>query len=100
MIFDLQTAFNILEQSKHNIFERNHLFMKFPRKSVIHSSWACLPNKASTQETRETESVYQLHSMVNKNDLQHLNLVSSAEDYHKSSESAVRDCSLLKRKMF
>jgi hypothetical protein len=67
-----------MKQSRHNIFEQNAHLIKFRRKSVAH--WACLPSKALiTTEVREAESVYKLHSMVNKNNLQHVGRVSSGQ---------------------
>ncbi len=73
MNFNLQAG--IMKQSRHNISEQNSCLMKMSAKSVAH--WACLPSKALiTKEMRETESVYKLHSVVNKNCLQHVGLVS------------------------
>ncbi len=65
---------------------------------------------------REAKSVYKLHSMVNKNNLQHVGRASSGQqrkvhwknhasggifpNFRKTSESALRDYSLLKWMMF
>ncbi len=104
-----------MKQSRHNFFEQNHLLMKISAKSV--AQWARLPSKASiTREIKETESVPMLYSMVNKNNQQHVNLVSLGQRrklllsvcmsgcaffyFHQMSGSAVRDCSLLKRMIF
>jgi hypothetical protein len=63
-----------MQQSRHNIFEQNHLLLKISTKSVTH--WACLSSQASTtKEMRESKSVYKLHSMVNKSYLQHFSPV-------------------------
>ncbi len=104
-----------MQRSRHNFSEQNQLLMKIRRKSVAH--WACLPSKALiTKETRRTESVHKLHSLVDKKYLQHAGLVSSGQrrkihlsvrmsgctflDFHRMIESAVRDGSLLKRMVF
>jgi hypothetical protein len=59
-----------MKQSRHNIFGQNPSLMKNSLKSVAHR--ACLPSKVLiTKEIREKESAYKLHSMVNKNYLQH-----------------------------
>jgi hypothetical protein len=55
-----------MKQSRQNILEQNPCLMKSSAKNVSH--WACLPSKASiTNEMRESDSVYKLHSMVNEN---------------------------------
>jgi hypothetical protein len=73
-----------------------------------------IPSKALTnEEMRETDSVCKLNSTVNKNCLHHSGLVSSEQqrkmhteclvalaEFHNVSESAVRDCSLLKKAIF
>ena len=67
-----------MKQSRHNIFEQNAHLIKYQRKSVAH--WDCLPSKALiTTEVSEAESVYKLHSMVNKNNLQQVGRVSSGQ---------------------
>jgi hypothetical protein len=49
-----------------------------PWLSVTH--WACLCSKASiTNEMQETESVYKIHSIVKKKNLQHVGRVSSGQ---------------------
>ncbi len=64
-----------------------------------------------TKETREIENVNKLHCIVNKKDLQHVGCASSGQqrkvhrknhasggtlpNFRKTSESALRDCSLL-----
>jgi hypothetical protein len=67
-----------MKQSRQNIFEQNPCLMKISAKSVVH--WASLLSKALiTKDIRETESVCKLHSMVNKNYLQLVGLVSSGQ---------------------
>ena len=109
MFFNLHT--DSMQQSTHTFFEQNRLLMKISAKIVAH--WARLHSKAMiTKEMRATESVHKLHITVNKDNLQHvgLRLGSSGQrrkvdrkdrtsgctflDFHKMSESEVRDCCL------
>ncbi len=72
----MQTVCNKVDTKS---FNQNPSLIKFWLTSVAH--WACLPSKALiTKEVREIESVYkQLHSIVNKKDLQHVGCVWSGQ---------------------
>jgi hypothetical protein len=104
-----------IQQSRHKNFERNHCLMKISVKKC--RALGCLPSKALiTEEIRGTGSGYKLHSMVVKYYLQQVGPVSSGQrrkldlsirtsgctllDFHRLSDSAVRDCCLRKRAMF
>ena len=103
-----------MQQSRHNNFERNHCLMKISAKKC--RPLGCLPSKALiTNEMRGTESGYKLHYIVGKYCLQQVGLVSSEQrrkldlsvrmsgctllDFRRFSDSAVRDCCLVKRMM-
>jgi hypothetical protein len=103
-----------MQQSRHNNFERNHCLMKISAKKCL--PLGCLPSKALiTKEMRGTESGHKLHYIVGKYCLQQVGLVSSGQrrkldlsvrmsgctllDFCRFSDSAVRDCCLVKRMM-
>ncbi len=74
MNYNLQAAGSKV-QSIHTIFEQNPLLMKVSAKKC--PALSSLPSKALiTKEKRETESVYKLHSVVNKYYMQQDGLVS------------------------
>ena len=103
-----------MQQSRHNNFEQNHCLMKISATKC--RPLGCLPSKASiTDMIREIESVHKFHIIVDKNYPQQVGLVSSGQrrkldlsvrmsgctllDFRRFSDSAVRDCCLVKRMM-
>ncbi len=104
-----------MQQNRHYNIEQNHCLMKISVRKC--RPLCCLPSKASiTKETRGRDNVDKLHSGVGKDYLQQVGLVSSGQrrkldlwvcmsgctflDFCRLSDSALRDCCLVKRFMF
>jgi hypothetical protein len=67
-----------MQQSRHNVLEQNHCFMKISAKKC--RPLGCIPSKAwITKKIYRTENVNKIHSMVGKNYLQQVGLVSSRQ---------------------
>ncbi len=68
-----------MKQSRHNIFEQNAHLIKNSAKKCRPLGLPSQQGVDNNRDERGRESVYKLHSMVNKNNLQHVGRVSSGQ---------------------
>ena len=105
----LNTAWNKIDTTVSG-----RIMLSWNIQENIVARWACVPSKALiTDDMRETESGSWLQSMINTNDQQQVGCFSLGQrkkshmsirmssctflDFRQRSDSAVRDCSLVKR---